>query len=341
MPRNVLIVAEHKDGDLRKVTFEMLGEGTRIAEKLGGVVDAALLGSGVGGAVRPAHCGVADALAHYGAVRVYLADAPSLGKYSGERYTTVLASLIEKVEPAVVLLGATTQGKDLAPQVAARLGLGLASDCTAFEVTADGRLIITRPIYGGRAIATVMEKTTPQMATVRPNVMAPLEPDTSRTAPVEKLAVETGDIRAKVIDLIQESDRQQVGLAEADIIVSGGRGLKGPENFCLLEELAEILGAAVGASRAAVDAGWIDHSHQVGQTGRTVTPDLYIACGISGAVQHLAGMKTARYIAAINKDPDAPIFRVADYGIVGDLFEVVPILTEEFKKVLQQKQRSN
>ena len=329
MPGDVLVVAEHKDDDLKKVTLEMLGEGTRIAEKLGGVVEAALLGSDVGG--------VAEALAHYGAVRVYLADAPSLEKYSGEGYTTVLAGLIEKVVPAVVLLGATAQGKDLAPRVATRLGLGLASDCTAFEVAADGRLIITRPIYGGRAIATVMEKTTPQMATVRPNVMAPLEPDTSRTAPVEKLAVETGDIRARVIDLIQESGRQQVGLAEAEIIVSGGRGLKGPESFDLLEELADVLGAAVGASRAAVDAGWIDHSHQVGQTGRTVTPNLYIACGISGAVQHLAGMKTARYIVAINKDPDAPIFRVADYGIVGDLFEVVPILTEEFKKALQQK----
>lgn len=329
MPGDVLVVAEHKDDDLKKVTLEMLGEGTRIAEKLGGVVEAALLGSDVGG--------VAEALAHYGAVRVYLADAPSLEKYSGEGYTTVLAGLIEKVVPAVVLLGATAQGKDLAPRVATRLGLGLASDCTAFEVAADGRLIITRPIYGGRAIATVMEKTTPQMATVRPNVMAPLEPDTSRTAPVEKLAVETGDIRARVIDLIQESGRQQVGLAEAEIIVSGGRGLKGPESFDLLEELADVLGAAVGASRAAVDAGWIDHSHQVGQTGRTVTPNLYIACGISGAVQHLAGMKTARYIVAINKDPDAPIFRVADYGIVGDLFEVVPILTEEFKRALQQK----
>jgi electron transfer flavoprotein alpha subunit len=327
LPNNVLVVAEHRDGDLKKVTFEMLGEGIRIAEKLGGTVEATLIGSTV--------VGMADTLAHYGAARVYLADDPSLEEYSSEGYTTVLAKVIQKAEPAVVLLGATVQGKDLAPRVAARLGLGLASDCTAFEVAADGRIVITRPIYGGRAIATVMEKTTPQMATVRPNVMVPLEPDTSGTAPMEKLAVETGDIRAKVIDLIQESGQQQVGLAEAEIIVSGGRGLKGPENFCLLEELADVLGAAVGASRAAVDAGWIDHSHQVGQTGRTVTPNLYIACGISGAVQHLAGMKTAKYIVAINKDPDAPIFRVADYGIVGDIFKVVPILTEEFKKALQ------
>jgi len=333
MPGNVLVIAGHRDGDLKKVTFEMLGEGTRIADKmeLGGVVEAALLGSRVGG--------VADALAHYGAARVYLADDPSLGRYSSEGYTTVLAQLIQKTEPAVVLLGATPQGQDLAARVAARLGLGLASDCTAFEVATDGRLIITRPIYGGRAIATVIEKTTPQIATVRPNVMMPLEPDTSRTAPVERLAVETGDIRAKVTDLIQESGRQQVRLAEAEIIVSGGRGLKGPDNFYLLEQLADVLGAAVGASRAAVDAGWIDHSHQVGQTGKTVTPNLYIACGISGAVQHLAGMKTARYIVAINKDPEAPIFRVADYGIVGDLFEVVPVLTEEFTKALQPKKQ--
>ena len=333
MPGNVLVIAGHRDGDLKKVTFEMLGEGTRIADKmeLGGVVEAALLGSRVGG--------VADALAHYGAARVYLADDPSLGRYSSEGYTTVLAQLIQKTEPAVVVLGATPQGQDLAARVAARLGLGLASDCTAFEVATDGRLIITRPIYGGRAIATVIEKTTPQIATVRPNVMMPLEPDTSRTAPVERLVVETGDIRAKVTDLIQESGRQQVRLAEAEIIVSGGRGLKGPENFYLLEQLADVLGAAVGASRAAVDAGWIDHSHQVGQTGKTVTPNLYIACGISGAVQHLAGMKTARYIVAINKDPEAPIFRVADYGIVGDLFEVVPVLTEEFTKALQPKKQ--
>jgi electron transfer flavoprotein alpha subunit len=333
MSGNVLIVAEHKDGDLKKVTFEMLGEGSRIVEKLGGAVEAALLGSEIGGTT--------DALAHYGADRVYLADDPSLERYSSEGYSAVLARLIQQAKPAVVLLGATSQGKDLAPRVAARLGMGLASDCTAFQVAADGRLVITRPVYAGRAIATVMEKTTPQMATVRPNVMVPLEPETSRTALLEKVTVKTGDIRAKVIDLIQETGRQQVGLAEAEIIVSGGRGLKGPENFGLLEELADVLGAAVGASRAAVDAGWVDHSHQVGQTGRTVTPSLYIACGISGAVQHLAGMKTARYIVAINRDPEAPIFRVADYGIVGDLFEVVPVFTEECKKALQQKQRAN
>lgn len=329
MPDNVLVVAEHRDGDLKKVTLEMLGEGSRIAAELGSVVEAALLGAGVSD--------LADHLAHYGAARVYVADDPSLEKYSSEGYAAVLARLIQKAEPAVVLLAATTQGQDLASRLAARLGLGLASDCTAFRVVADGRLLITRPVYGGRAIAAVREKTNPQMATVRPNVMAPLEPDPSRTAPVEKLAVETGDFRARVIDLVQKSGRQQVGLAEAEIIVSGGRGLQGPENFRLLEELADVLGAAVGASRAAVDAGWIDHSHQVGQTGKTVTPSLYIACGISGATQHLAGMKTARYIVAINKDPEAPIFRVADYGIVGDLFEVVPLLTEAFREALRQQ----
>ncbi len=329
MPGNVLVVAEHRDGDLKKVTLEMLGEGSRLAAELGGVVEAALLGAGVSD--------LTDPLAHYGATRVYLADDPSLEKYSSEGYTAVLARLIQKVEPAVVLLAATTQGQDLASRLAARLGLGLASDCTAFQVAADGRLVITRPVYGGRAMAAVREKTNPQMATVRPNVMTPLEPDPARMAPVEKLAVESGDFRARVIDLVQKSGRQRVGLAEAEIIVSGGRGLQGPENFRLLEELADVLGAAVGASRAAVDAGWIDHSHQVGQTGKTVTPSLYIACGISGATQHLAGMKTARYIVAINKDPEAPIFRVANYGIVGDLFEVVPLLTEAFREALRQK----
>ncbi len=325
MSNNVLVVAEQRDGVLKKVSFEMLGEGVRLSEKLGGTVEATLLGSGV--------ASLADALAHHGAAKVYVADDPSLENYSGEGYTTVLARLIQRIEPAVVLLGATAQGQDLAPRLATRLGVGLASDCTAFEVVEDRRLRITRPIYAGRAIATVMEKTIPQMATVRPNVMVAPEPEVSKTADVEKLTVDAGHIRAKVIDMIGETGKR-VELTEADIIVSGGRGMKGPENFAILEELADVLGAAMGASRAAVDAGWIDHGHQVGQTGKTVTPSLYIACGISGAMQHLAGMKTAKYIVAINKDPEAPIFRVADYGIVGDLFEVVPALTEQFKKVL-------
>ena len=323
MSNNVLVVAEMRESVLKKICFEMIGEGKRIADKLGGAVEAVVLGHEVGDEIAP--------LAHYGAEKTYLADDPALANYTAEGYTNVLARLIKETEPILVLTGATTQGKDLAPRLAARLAVGLASDCTGFEVQ-DGELLVTRPIYAGKAIATIREETTPYMATVRPNIFAAPEPDTSRAAQVEKVPADAGSIRAKVIEMIQEAG-ERIELTEADIVVSGGRGLKGPENFALIEALAQVLGAAVGASRAAVDAGWKDHSYQVGQTGKVVTPTLYIACGISGAIQHLAGMKTSRYIMAINKDSDAPIFKVADYGIVGDLFKVVPVLTEELKKM--------
>jgi electron transfer flavoprotein alpha subunit len=326
MSNDVLVVAEIRDGALKKISFEMLGEGRRIADQLGGSVFAVALGEGIGDAIAP--------LAHYGADKVFVADDPVLAEYTAEAYSNVLAGLINEIQPALVLLGATTQGKDLAPRLAARLAAGLASDCTGFAVQ-DGELHITRPIYAGKAIATVREAARPYMATVRPNVFAAPEPDDSREAPVETISVDAGEIRAKVLELIKEAG-ERVELTEADIVVSGGRGLKEPENFALIEELANVLGAAVGASRAAVDAGWKDHSYQVGQTGKVVTPTLYIACGISGAIQHLAGMKTSKYIFAINKDPDAPIFKVADYGIVGDLFKVVPVLTEEFKKMMAE-----
>jgi len=323
MSNNVLVVAEMREGTLKKMCFELIGEGKRIADELDGAVDAVVLGHEVSDKMEP--------LAHYGAKKIYVADDPALANYTAEGYTNVLARLIKETEPILVLIGASTQGKDLAPRLAARLALGLASDCTGFEVR-DGELLITRPIYAGKAIATVKEETTPYMATVRPNVFTPLELDTSLAAQVEEIPADAGEVRAKVKDMIKEAG-ERIELTEADIVVSGGRGLKGPENFALIEELAQILGAAVGASRAAVDAGWKHHSYQVGQTGKVVTPTLYIACGISGAIQHLAGMKTSKYIVAINKDPDAPIFRVADYGIVGDLFKVVPVLTEEFKKM--------
>jgi len=323
MSDNVLVVAEIRDGALKKVSFEMIGEGKRIADKLGGSVEAVALGAEIVDVVAP--------LGHYGAEKVFVADDSVLTNYAPEGYTNVLANFIKETKPAVVLLGATTHGKDLAPRLAARLAVGLASDCTGFEVQ-DGGLLITRPIYAGKAIARVKERSRPYIATVRPNIFAPPEPDTSRAAPVESIPVDTGDIKAKVIQMIKEAG-ERIELTEADIIVSGGRGLKGPENFALIEELASALGAAVGASRAAVDAGWKDHSYQVGQTGKVVTPTLYIACGISGAIQHLAGMKTSKYIVAVNKDPDAPIFKMADYGIVGDLFKVVPVLIDEFKKM--------
>lgn len=326
MSNEVLVVAEIRDGTPKKVSFEMIGEGKRIAEELGGAVAAIVVGEGVADTAEP--------LAHYGADTVYLAQDPGLAHYTAESYTSVLASLVTETDPALVLMGATTQGKDLAPRLAARLGVGLASDCTGFEVR-DGELFITRPIYAGKAIATVQESTRPQLATVRPNIFAPPEPDTTLAASVQEIAADPGDLRAKVIEVIREAG-ERIELTEADIVVSGGRGLKDPENFVLIEELAEVLGAAVGASRAVVDAGWKDHGYQVGQTGKVVTPTLYIACGISGAIQHLAGMKTSKCIMAVNKDPDAPIFKVADYGIVADLFKAIPVLTEEFKKMMTE-----
>jgi electron transfer flavoprotein alpha subunit len=323
MSNDVLVVTEIRDGALKKISLEMLGEGRNIAEQLGGEVQAVALGHGV--------ADVATSLAHYGAQKIFVADDPSLENYTAEGYANVLANLVKQTQPAMVLLGATIAGKDLAPRLAARLAVGLASDCTGFTVQ-DGEMLMTRPIYAGKAISTVKEADRPYMATIRPNIFAAPEADTSRAAEVENIPADAGEIRAKVLEMIMEAG-ERVELTEADIVVSGGRGLKAPENFALIEELAHVLGAAVGASRATVDAGWKDHSYQVGQTGKVVTPTLYIACGISGAIQHLAGMKTSKCIVAVNKDPEAPIFKVADYGIVGDLFKVVPVLTEEFKKM--------
>lgn len=323
--KDILIVAEEKEAKLAKVSFELLGAANRIAQEMGGEVHAALLGSRVEG--------LAFALAHYGASRIWLADDPALAQYSPEVHALVLAELVKKIQPIAVFLAANSRGRDLAPRLAAKLGVGLAIDCTEIRVEGDGRLLITRPTYAGKVLAKVRLKGTPQMATLRPNIFPPLEPDTTRSAPMEKIAAPQVTARA-VTKEFAKSEAGKLDVAEAEIIVSGGRGLKGPENYAILEELAKALGnAAVGASRAAVDAGWRPHSDQVGQTGKTVTPKLYIACGISGAIQHLAGMKTAKCIVAINKDPEAPIFKVADYGVVGDLFEIVPLLTEEVKKL--------
>jgi electron transfer flavoprotein alpha subunit len=327
MTNNILVFAEQRDGNLKKVAYEMLGAGTDLAAALGGTVEAVLLGSGLDG--------LPDLLAQYGAAKVYVADDPALATYTSEAYTSTLASLIASAAPAMVLLGATAMGKDLAPRLAARLGVGLATDCTALEVDG-GRLLATRPIFAGKALARVTLAGDPQMATVRPNVLAAREPDTAADpAQVTPIDAVTDGVRAQVVGILSAGEGE-VDVAEADIIVSGGRGVAGPEGFAPVRSLARALSAAVGASRAAVDAGWIEHSHQVGQTGKTVTPNLYIACGISGAIQHLAGMKTSKVIVAVNKDPEAPIFKVANYGIVGDLFDVVPALEEEFKQLLKE-----
>ncbi len=326
MANNVLVIAEQRDGVLKKVSFEMLGAGAELAAALGGSVEAALLGSGL--------AGLPNTLAQHGATKVYVADDGSLASYSSEGYTNTLAAFISKVDPAIILLGATAMGRDLAPRLAARLGVGLASDCIAFEIV-DGRLLVTRPIFAGKALAKAKLNGDPQMATVRPNVLPAPEPDASAPAAVEPVAAAAGDVRARVVEIVGAGEGE-IDVAEADIIVSGGRGVAGPEGFAPVRSLAKTLKAAVGASRAAVDAGWIEHSHQVGQTGKTVTPNLYIACGISGAIQHLAGMRTSKVIVAVNKDPEAPIFKMANYGIVGNLFEVVPLLEKEFKTLLAE-----
>jgi electron transfer flavoprotein alpha subunit len=326
MANNVLVFAEQRDGSLKKVAFEMLNAGAELAAALGGSVEAVLLGADLDG--------LPDILAQYGAAKVYVADDARLQPYSSEAYTATLADIAGKAGPAILLLGATAMGKDLAPRLAARLGVGVASDCTALEID-DGRLLATRPIFAGKALAKVKLAADPQIATVRPNVLAAREPDPDATAAVEPIAAADVDVRARVVKIIGAGEGE-IDVAEADIIVSGGRGVGGPEGFAPVRSLAKTLSAAVGASRAAVDAGWIEHAHQVGQTGKTVTPNLYIACGISGAIQHLAGMKTSKVIVAVNTDPEAPIFKLANYGIVGDLFKVVPAMEEAFTKILEE-----
>jgi electron transfer flavoprotein alpha subunit len=264
-----------------------------------------------------------------------VADDARLEPYTTDAYVSVISEQVKANDPAVLLIGASVQGKDLSARLSGSLGVGMAQDCTKFAVE-DGNLVATRPIYAGKAYAKLtFENSWPQMATARPNVMTINEPDSSNSAEVMDASFSLDDsvLKTKVVDSIKD-ESGKVDLTEADKIVSGGRGMKGPENYKILEDLADLIGASVGASRSAVDAGWRPHTDQVGQTGKVVSPNLYIACGISGAIQHLAGMSTSKVIVAINKDEDAPIFQKADYGVVADLFDVVPALTEEVKKYL-------
>ena len=326
MPQGVMTIAEQREGEIRKISYEIVSEARRLADALGQSVTALLLGSNIKEK--------AASLGHYGADKVLVADDPRLGTYTTDAYTAVIAELVKANDPAILLLGASVQGKDLAARLSARLGVGMAQDCTNFSVE-DGNLVAIRPIYAGKAYAKVtFSDSWPQMAAARPNVMAMNEPDTSRAAEVVDAPVNLDDslLKTKVVDVAKD-ESGKLDLTEADKIVSGGRGMKGPENYNILEELADAIGASVGASRSAVDAGWRPHTDQVGQTGKVVSPNLYIACGISGAIQHLAGMSTSKVIVAINKDPDAPIFQRADYGVVEDLFKIVPALTEEAKKL--------
>ena len=327
MAQGVWTIVEQRDGEIRKITYEIVSEGRRLADELGQALTVVLLGSGIKDK--------AAELGHYGADRVLVADDSRLGTYTTDAYVSVISQLAKAEDPAIILMGASSQGKDLSARLSARMGVGMAQDCTVFSLK-DGNLVAIRPTYAGKAYARVtFEDSWPQMATARPNVMSIGEPDTSRSTEVVDASfnLEDSAVMTKVVE-VRKDESGKVDLTEADKIVSGGRGMKGPENYKILEDLAEVIGATVGASRSAVDAGWRPHSDQVGQTGKVVSPNLYIACGISGAIQHLAGMSTSKVIVAINKDEEAPIFQKADYGVVGDLFEIVPALTEEVKKYL-------
>jgi len=320
----ILVFVEQRDGKVRPVSREVLGEATRLATALGGPV--------VGVCAAASDPGLA-ALGEAGASEVLLATHEAFRAYEPYGYVRAVAAAVEKLQPNAVLFAASSLGRDLAPRVAARLGVGLAADCTALAVE-EGRLVATRPVYAGKARQRVTFTGTPAIVSLRPKVFAPAPTRNGGGATVTALAADHDPAAARArVREVKATSAGKVDLTEAEIIVSGGRGLKGPEHFDIIEALAASLGATVGASRAVVDAGWRPHGDQVGQTGKTVSPKLYVAVAISGAIQHLAGMSSSRCIVAINKDPEAPIFKVADYGLVGDAFEVVPELTKAIQQL--------
>ncbi len=327
--RDVWVFVEQDACEIHSITYELLGEGRKLADSLKMKLCAVLLGKDVGK--------MTSALVSRGADKVYVVDKPELEYFSDEPYAAVLTDLIRKHKPNVFLCGATAVGRSLISRVAVPVYTGLTADCTGLAIDPQtGNLLQTRPAFGGNIMATILTPNTrPQMATVRHKVMKEALVDGSRKGEIliQEVAAALLKSRAKRIRFEAEKE-STVNLAEADIIVSGGRGIQKPENFAILREFAETIGAGLGASRATVDAGWIPYSHQVGQTGKTVCPKIYFACGISGQIQHLAGMASSEIIVAINKDPDAPIFKPATYGIVGDVLKIVPLLTAEFKKLL-------
>ncbi|MDR0857974.1 MAG: electron transfer flavoprotein subunit alpha/FixB family protein [Oscillospiraceae bacterium] len=329
MNKNIWVFYEVVNGTPKIVSSELIVKGKELAAAAGEKLVAVVIGSGIGSAIETA--------VSYGAEEIIAVDSPDYADYTTDAYTYALETLVKKYNPAAILLGATGIGRDLAPRLAARLNTGLTADCTGVDIdAATGTIKWTRTAYGGKLIAEIeCPEARPQIGTVRPSAFKRTPPETGRTANIqnEALPVPAGLVRTALIEKIQEAAEGAVNLEEAEIIVSGGRGLGKPENFSIVKELADALGGVVGASRAAVDAGWIDHAHQVGQTGKTVGPKLYIACGISGAIQHLAGMSGSDTIIAVNRDPDAPIFDLADYGVVGDLKEVLPALTAAIKKL--------
>ena len=323
--QGVWVFAEQRDGRLKSVAFELLSKGRQLADTLGVELCAACFGHKVT---------EVEQLITYGADKVYLIDDPALTHFQEDLYTRKMVELIQEYKPEIVIAGATSLGRSLIPRVAAILRTGLTADCTGLEIDLDKRLLLqTRPTFGGNIMATIICQTKrPQMSTVRPRVFKKSPPDERRKGQIIRVDFDSERItsRTKLLHFVEDIT-EAIKLDEADIIISGGRGLGKAENFKLLEELARVMGAALGSSRPPVDEGWIPYSHQVGQTGKTVCPKLYIACGISGAVQHLAGMQTSDIIVAINDDPNAPIFEAATYGIVGDLFKVVPVLIEKLK----------
>lgn len=324
-----VLIETLEDGTPKNVGLELLTPGRDLAEKQGGALVAVVIGYQTEESVKAAVA--------YGADRVLSVDGPEYQTYTTDAYAYALCALVEKYGPTSILIGATNNGRDLGPRVSCRLQSGLTADCTSLDIDAEtGHVLWTRPAFGGNLMATIVcPESRPQIGTVRPGVFKKGEPDNGRTAEViqEELSFPMDQIRTRVLEIVRNESDALVDLEGADIIVSGGRGVGGPEGFEPIRELASLLGATVGASRAAVDSGWISHAHQVGQTGKTVAPKLYIACGISGAIQHLAGMSGSDCIVAINKDPEAPIFGVADYGIVGNIKEVIPVLIEEIRKL--------
>lgn len=320
MARKVLVLGDIRDGALRKVSFEAIAAGKAVAE--GGEVIGVLCGDNVSG--------LANEMITYGADRVVTVENEQLKNYTSDGFTQAMMAVIDQEEPAGIVMGHTAQGKDLSPRLASKLDSGLISDAVAVNVE-NGNILFTRPIYSGKAFEKKVITDGIVLATIRPNNIPALEKDESRSGDVQSVNAEIKDLRTIIKEVVRKTV-EGVDLSEAKVIVAGGRGVKSAEGFKILAELAELLGGAVGASRGACDAEYCDYSLQIGQTGKVVTPDLYIACGISGAIQHLAGMSNSKVLVAINKDPEANIFNVADYGIVGDLFEVLPLLIKEFKK---------
>lgn len=325
--KGVLVYVEQRNREIQKVSIELLGKGRELADKLGVQLKAVIIGHEVKG--------LADELIHYGAEEVIVVDHKVLEHFSNEPYTKALTATIQSIKPEIVLVGATSIGRDLGPRTSARIHTGLTADCTSLDIDEETKnLLMTRPAFGGNIMATIIcPNFRPQMSTVRPGVMIKPDKDTSRTGKIIELdaGLTEADMNVEIIEIVKE-DKKKVNIEEAKVLVSAGRGMGSKENISILEPLAEELGGEISGSRATVDSGWLPKDHQVGQTGKTVRPDLYLACGISGAIQHLAGMEESELIIAINKNPDAPIFEVADLGIVGDVSKVVPLIVEELKK---------